>query len=237
MLRFLLLICLAAAPAVAQPMLKPVSMPFNERWTERVPVSGRTLVGLVSVAGVQPPDGAWMQPGSMALPTTSMGSGPVCVRATTQDGRYFAENSFASTDALPAEGRAGLAWPTSHGDDLKGFSLREVAVIARSGSCTEATELIPVMLGNAPAVGTLQVLVNTRGAALTAALRDPETGRTLRRANCIRVEGAARVAFDVRCVLGDAAGLPARVRLRLEQTSRDGLQTEVLETMTLRLAG
>jgi len=59
----------------------------------------------------------------------------------------------------------------------------------------------------------------------------------LRRANCVRVEGAARVAFDARCVLGDAAGLPARVRLRLEQTSRDGLQTEVLETTMLRLAG
>ncbi len=157
MLRLLLLICFAAAPAVAQPMLKPVSMPFNERWTERVPVSGRTLVGLVSVAGVRPPDGAWMQPGSMALPTTSMGSGPVCVHATTQDGRYFAENSFTSTDALPAEGRAGLAWPTSHSNDLKDLNLREVAVVARSGSCTEAAELIPVILGNAPGAGTLQV--------------------------------------------------------------------------------
>ena len=237
MFRALVLLCMAAAPAAAQPVLTPVSMPFNERWAEHVPVSGRTLVGLVSTADAQPPSGPWIMPGSMALPTALTGGLPVCVRATTQDGRYFAENSFAAAGTLPPGGRADLAWPTDHGDDMRGFNLREVAAVARRGSCADAAELIPVMLDRAPVLGTLQVLVNTRGGALTAALRDPDTGRTLRRANCVRVEGPARVAFDARCVLGDVGGLPERLRLRLEQTSRDGLQTEVLESLILRLAG
>ncbi len=236
MFRALTFLCMAVAPAAAQPVLTPVSMPFNERWADHVPVSGRTLVGLVSTADAQPPGGAWVMPGSMALPAALTGGGPVCVRATTQDGRYFAENSFAATGALPSEGHVDLAWPTGHGDELRGFNLGEVAAVARRGSCAESAELIPVMLDHAPTLGTLQVLVNTRGGALTAALRDPETGRTLRRANCIRVEGPSRVAFDARCVLGDVGGLPERVRLRVEQTSRDGLQTEVLESLTLRLA-
>lgn len=237
MLRVIALLCMASGAAVAQAVLSPVSQPFHERWTERVPVSGRTLVGLVSTAGPQAIAGEWVLPANMALPAALTGSAPVCVRATTQDGRYYAENSFASSTALPADGRAGLSWPTSHKDELKAFHIQEVAAIARSGSCGDTAELIPVILDQSPGLGVLQALVNTRGSALTAALRDPETGKTLRRVKCARVEGIARVAFDARCILGDVSGLPARVRLRLEQVSRDGLQNEVLETLVVRLPG
>ena len=237
MFRVLMILCLNAGSAAAQAVLAPVSMPFNERWTERVPVSGRTLVGLISTAASQEPGKGWTLPGSMALPAAVTGSAPVCVRATTQDGRYYAENSFSPNGALPTGGRADLVWPTSHKDELKAFSQGEVAVVARSGSCADSSELIPVILDQSAGLGSLQALVNTRGGTMTAALRDPETGRTLRRVVCTRVEGIARVAFDARCVLGDAAGLPARVRLRLEQVSRDGLQTEVLETLVVRLPG
>lgn len=111
-----------------------------------------------------------------------------------------------------------------------------MAALARRGSCADPAEIVPVMLGEGGALGMLQALVNTRGAAITAALRDPDTGRTLRRANCTRVPGPARVAFDARCVLGAAGDLPGRVQLRLEQVSHDGLQTEVLESLALRLA-
>ncbi len=238
MLRVLVLAGLiAATPVAAQSMLMPTTFPFAERLTERVPVSGRTLVGLVSAATAQPPDGTGLLPGRMALPAAlAAGASPVCVRATTQDGRYSAENSFAVQGALPIDGRAELAWPTVYPNALSAFSLRELAVLARSGSCAEAAEVIPVMLDPSGRLGVLQVLVNTRGGAITVALRDPGTGRTLRRANCVRVEGTARVAFDARCVLGPAADLPARVQVRLEQVSRDGLQTEVLDAVMLRLA-
>jgi hypothetical protein len=59
----------------------------------------------------------------------------------------------------------------------------ELAAVARSGGCAEPAELIPVLLDQTRELGILQILVNTRGNAITAALRGPEGGRTLRRAN------------------------------------------------------
>jgi hypothetical protein len=54
--RVLTLVGLAAgAPAATQPMLVPTKSPFVEQSTERVPVSGHTLVGLVSTVTGQPP--------------------------------------------------------------------------------------------------------------------------------------------------------------------------------------
>jgi hypothetical protein len=221
---------------MAQPVLEPTTAPFEERLIDRVPVGGRVLVGLLSVSNQQPPDGTGLLPGSIALPSSLTVAGlAICVRATTQDGRYSAENTFESSRTLQKGGRANLDWPTKWGDTLRTFPLREVAAVARAGSCAEQAEIIPLIVGEGDGLGTLQVLVNTRGAAVTAALRDPESGRTLRRSNCTRVAGSARVAFDARCVLGPATELPSRVQLRLEQVSHDGLQTEVLESLILRL--
>ena len=239
MLRATLLLCLTAAPAAAQAVASLVPDKFEDRWTERVPVSGRTLVGLISTSGAQAAVSGWTLPGSIALPAALAGSGPVCIRVTTQDGRYYAENSFSSNGVPPADGRAGVSWPTGRGNELKAFSSQEVAAIARSGSCAGSSELIPVILDQSPGLRILQALVNTRGGAITAVLRDPDPApgapRTLRRVNCVRVQGMARVAFDARCTLGDVAGLPERVQLRLDQVSRDGLQIEPLEMLTLRL--
>ena len=221
----------------AQPVLEPVASPFVERLTERVPVSGRTLVGLLLISAEQPHLGDGLATGSLSIPAPLISPGSViCIRATTQDGRYSAENSFVVKREIPQTGQAGMAWPTQYAATLRTLSLSEVAAVARSGSCTGDAEVIPVIFGAEAGLGVLQALVNTRGAAITAALRDPETGRTLRRANCTRVSGTSRVAFDARCVLGTAADLPPRVQLRLEQVSRDGLQVELLEKINLHLA-
>ena len=236
-MRVVLVLCLLTAmEADAQTLLEPASSPFAERLTDRVPVSGHVLVGLVSAAGAQAPIGQGLQRGNVALPGPLAASAAlVCVRATSQDGRYSADNACA-TQPGTAAARVELDWPSAYKPELSRFLLQEVAVVARSGSCSDKGDIFPILLGPDPALGTLQALVNTRGGAVTAALRDPDTLRTLRRANCVRVEGAARVAFDARCVLGAAADLPPRVQLRLEQVSRDGLQNEVLESVTLRLS-
>lgn len=221
----------------AQSILEPVASPFVERLTERVPVSGRTLVGLLLIPAGQPHLGDGLATGSLSVPAPLISRGSViCIRATTQDGRYSAENSFAVKRDIPKTGRADLAWPTQYASTLRTLSLSEVAAIARSGSCIGDAEVIPVIFGAEADSGILQALVNTRGAAITVALRDPETGRTLRRANCTRVSGTSRVAFDAQCLLGTAVDLPPRVQLRLEQVSHDGLQVELLEKINLLLA-
>jgi hypothetical protein len=59
---------LTVADMAAEPPLAPTQRPFAERFTERVPVSGRTLAGPTSVGSTQLPDGVGLLPGSMALP-------------------------------------------------------------------------------------------------------------------------------------------------------------------------
>lgn len=220
----------------AQPVLEPAASPFVERLTERVPVSGRTLIGLMLISAEQPQLGGGLTTGTLAIPASLLPHGNViCVRAGSQDGRYAAENSFVVMREVPLNGRADLAWPTQYAATLRTVPMSEMAAIARFGSCAGDAEIIPVILGAEAESGILQALVNTRGAAITVALRDPETGRTMRRVNCTRVPGASRVAFDARCVLGTVADLPVRVQLRLEQISHDGLQVELLEKIILRL--
>lgn len=229
------LLVFTISPAFAQSVLEPTKLPFSERFTEHVPVSGRTLVGLISTSGPHPPTGTGLATGSIALPSTLPANTVVCVRATTQDGRYSAENSYmAQNPAVDAS--ATLAWPTAYKHVLGEVKLQEIAAVVRRGSCADSNEVVPALLGAHGDAGYFQVLVNTRGSTVTAALRDLETGKTIYRANCVRVEGGSRVAFDARCVLGPVADLPARVSLRLEQVSRDGLQTEVLEAVSLRTA-
>ena len=185
----------------------------------------------------QPPEGDGLVAGTLGLPAALIDvETPICIRATTQDGRYFSENTFAARGALPESGRADLDWPTDYADALQRIPLREVAVVARRQSCTDAAQIIPVILGSGSELRSLQVFINTRGETITAAVRDPDTHKTLKRVNCARVDGSARVAFDARCVLGPASDFPHLTQLRLEEVSRDGLETEVLENVTLRLS-
>ena len=236
MVRAFAVLLLLSNPALAQTVLEPTEKQFSERFDPHVPVGGRTLVGVLLAPGIQALTGPGFATGSIGLPAPLSTAAPVCVRATTQDGQYSAENSFRASGDAPASGRAILSWPTRYETQLASVTLREVAVVARSGSCADSSEVIPVLLGAAGGPDVIQVLVNTRGSTVTAALRNRETGKTVRRANCVRVDGGSRVAFDARCMLGSASDLPPLISLRLEQVSRDGLQTEVLEMVPLRTA-
>lgn len=226
---------LFSGPAWSQLVLEP-SRPFHERLTDRVPVSGHTLVGLVMTQDSGPPKGVGLVPDHVGVSgRLAAERSPLCVRATSQDGHYWAENTYTTGPEVSIISRAALGWPSLHSDTLARMSLETVAVLARSGSCADRAQLVPVLLGSGSDGSTLQALVNTRGGAVTAALRDPESLRTLRRARCMQSEGDSGVAFDARCALGPTANLPRTVLLRLEQVSRDGLQNEVLESVTVRL--
>lgn len=218
---FVLLPALAVSQSA---VLQPASTPFNERLVERVPVSGRALVGVVAAPDAGQPQGFGLSTGTLSLLGTP--STAVCVRAATQDGRYVAENAFgpAASGASSA-----LAWPSAYPAALAAVPLREVAVLATLGPCREHAPVLPVVIGPVPAAPFLHVLANTRGAATWAVLRDPASGGpSLRRVRCLRVEGGARVAFDASCPLG-ALPEAARLELRLEQQGRDGRSLEVVE--------
>lgn len=217
---------LAASQGV---VLQPAATPFNERLVERVPVSGRALVGVVAVPDAGPPQGVGLSTGTLSL--LAAPAVAVCVRAATQDGRYVAENAFGP--AAVAGASSPLAWPSAYPAALATVPLRELAALATLGPCAEHGPVLPVAVGPLPGAAFLHVLANTRGAATWAVLRDPVSGGpALRRVRCLRVEGGARVAFDADCPLGP---LPeaGRLELRLEQQGRDGRSLEVVERVAL----
>ncbi|WP_458098534.1 hypothetical protein [Roseomonas sp. WA12] len=227
----------AQSPGSAFSALEPTALPFRERFTDRVPVSGRFLVGLMATNGVAPPSGAGLATGRLRVSGPSDGPAePLCIRATIQDGRYTAENAYAPP---PAAGWVPLAWPTAHAAVLSAVPMREVAALATLGPCSSRNLAIVPVTMSPVAEGTvpnLVVLANTRGAATWVALRDPVAGGpAIRRVRCIRLEEGNRVAFDARCPLGPFPGGPARLELRLEQQSRDGTGTEVVEQAILHL--
>ena len=220
--------CLIPASLASQSaVLQPASTPFNERLVERVPVSGRALVGVVAAPDAGQPPGVGLSTGTLSLLGAPLVA--VCVRATTQDGRYVAENAFGPATGAPSP----LAWPSAYPAVLAAVPLREVAVLATLGPCGEHGPVLPVAVGPVPAAPFVHVLVNTRGAATWAVLRDPVSGGpALRRVRCPRVEGGARVAFDANCPLGMLPEV-ARLELRLEQQGRDGRSFEVVERVAL----
>lgn len=220
-------VLLPALAASQSAVLQPASTPFNERLVERVPVSGRALVGVVAVPDAGQPQGVGLSTRTLSL--LGAPSAAVCVRATTQDGRYVAENAFGPAAGAPSP----LAWPSAYPAVLAVVPLREVAALATLGPCGEHGPVLPVAVGPVPAVPFVHVLVNTRGAATWAVLRDPVSGGpALRRVRCPRVESGARVAFDAICPLG-ALPESTRLELRLEQQGRDGRSLEVVERVAL----
>ena len=212
------------------PLAKPED--FVETLSERVPVSGRSLVGVLATATAAAPQGEGLVSGRFTLP--GFVRGPVCVQARTEDGRYRAENTYG-TASLPG-GVHDLWWSNVHKDELATMQLQQIAAITTLGACGSggAGPVVPTGLGGAGG-GYLQILVNTRGAVTWAVLRDPVAGGpALARARCVRLPGDGRVAFDARCVLGKLTAHDP-LELRLEQEGRDGLSMEVVAKTTLRL--
>ena len=233
-----LLIALTVPMAAGAQPSGLVSDSFTEYYSDRVPVGGKPLVGVVVSGGDEMPAGTALRSDSLSVATPALtGTTRLCMRAKTQDGRYTAVNILRVGATGLAADDAHVAWQTKYASELNNAQLREVAVLAFAGGCDHG-DVVPVLMGSAAASGTLRVIVNTLGGAMTAALRDPETKLLIRRAKCTRVPGSARVAFDAVCDFGKVAelqGARPRMLLRLDQVSDDGTQTEMLQAETIRL--
>lgn len=196
---------------------------FVERLVERVSVSGRSLVGIVN--GQDRAD----QRTVLANPIRVLASEDrlICIRAVTQDGRYEAENTFRLQG--DASGWAEVAWPTSHRSFLAQKPIQEFAILAAVGTCGQRRNRVSLTQVG-PGDGMI-VLVNTRGAALTATLGG---SGPVRRVRCVRSPTGTRLAFDARCDFGQVP--PGTYDLRIEQLSIDGGGSELLERVALVVA-
>jgi hypothetical protein len=215
-------------PALGQEMAVMVPQgAFAERLTDRVQVSGRYLVGLLQIPAAGLGEARGFGEGVLTMPVPE--GGQVCIRATSQDGRYEAQNLFVASGG-PAPW-ARVAWPTSHGSYLREASLRELAVLASGEPCSRRpASLVPVRIGGPGEA--LVVLVNARGGTIAATLRPEGSGAPLR-ARCGRSDGVHRLAFDVRCAFGVVP--PGSYRLAVQLATIDGAGWETVESPRLTI--
>lgn len=236
---FALLATLIPAMAAAQQAIL-VSESLDEHYSDRVQVSGKSLVGVILSGRREAPAGTALQTDSLSVRSSVLDGAPgLCVRARTQDGRYVATNVMRVRASGGSEDVLGVSWHTKYADKLNSMKLDEIAVLAFAGRCDDSVDILPVLMGPGALSGDFLVVVNTLGEAVTAALRDPETRTLIHRAKCTRVAGSARVAFDAVCDFGKIAALKGALplmKLWLDQANDDGTQTETVQTAMIRIS-
>lgn len=170
---------------------------FTERFAGNTQVSGQFLSGLAYVTSLDKLDLSQLRLSysrpSDATPAT------VCVRITSDDGRYWASNlyrakgSFNSAPAVPI--------PTSYEEQLKAYDASSLLVLATfSDDCNEASgkTYVPGLLGEKKTGSELVAYVNVSQSRVSATLSDAD-GNTLQKVTCKKPDGGAKVTFSHLC--------------------------------------
>lgn len=230
MTTFALMALLAAsAPASSTDLaVPPPGEQFHEVYDDEAPVSGSPLVGLALGVVEAPLDLAAI---TLVAPPPGW---PICVRATTRDGRYMASNPY-TIEGPPQGGPVRLerltrAFATQlAGYSLSGFALRAYVEGAPDCSPTGALHLPQIRAADADA--PLVVMANGQSRMATARLLD-EAGTRIAEAACVTPGGAALIAFDLVCTLSRAA-LPGGGRAEVELVFNDGFSDDLMRFRVL----
>jgi hypothetical protein len=183
-------------------------------------VSGSPLVGL-RIGSV----GGKLRPESLIVVRPNSPGGTICVRATTQDGRYSASNAYRIKEDNPKAVFARLSPITmEYGDILADYENDEFAVRAyatRAENCSPTKPMhLPLLADESLAAPTasrseLVVFANGRSQIGRATLHARgEAGKgmaseVLDSADCVRAGASSLIAYDLTCRLdlsGDAVG-------------------------------
>ncbi len=174
-----------------------VKRPYTERLTADVPLSGHELVGLRSGMALGVFDPARVG----AIVTPAIREHLACVRVTTNDGRYYAENLYRLPQTM---GPATFDAPSKFRADLARYPADQVAIhisIASSCNSAETAAVVPSIYygdsGEQLPLRSLAVYVNPEGSQVEATLlRD---GKELHSAQCESRRAAVGVTFSVVC--------------------------------------
>lgn len=170
---------------------------FTERFSGNTQVSGQFLSGLVYATELSKLDLAEFR----LSYSRSSDSTPelVCVRVTSDDGRYWASNlyrakgSFNSAPVVPI--------PTSYDEQLKAYDASSLLVLATfSDNCNETTgkTYVPGLLGKKNNNSALIAYVNVSQSKVIATLSDTE-GTVVQKVNCKKPSGGLKATFSHLC--------------------------------------
>ncbi len=171
---------------------------FQERFSGATPVSGQMLSGLAyeSTEGALDLDAV-----GLGYPYSD-GAETICVRMTTDDGRYWAINLYAASQP-PSGSPPLLTVPTNYGNQLSQYSNDGLLLLAsRSSDCADLVEhpLIPGLIGARAPGGGLLAYVNVSQGRVQAWL-EHEGARVSEPASCSSPSDGTKVTYSHVCNL------------------------------------
>jgi hypothetical protein len=206
-----LLGCIAAFPAAAQPELQGVVV--YERYADTIPVgSPHVLVGLASATGP-----AWADPRVITIFVPPQGADSLCVDLVSDDGRYNARFGFRRPRTT---GRHTVRVPAEEVRQLREYGPARLApLVYLSRSCRSGRRevILPAGWGAEASPHRLRVLLNAENVA-SVGVR-PAGSREATR--CERLRQPRQIAYKYACEI--EVSTPAGLRpLTILRTSLSG---------------
>ncbi len=174
---------------------------FTERFSGNTQVNGQFLTGLAFDSAANALDLS-----AVRLIYPAQTSGMVCVRLTTDDGRYWAANLYTATDSYDAPPVIPL--PTSYDAQLRAYGADGLLLLAsQSDDCAETSGklLMPAVFGTRDPAAPLLAFVNVSQGRPSAWLE--RDGTRVSDGFCERPEGGSKVTYSHFCSIA----LPADV--------------------------
>jgi len=168
---------------------------FTERFSGNTQVNGQFLTGLAFDSSANTLDLSAVR---LIYPANI--SGMVCVRLTTDDGRYWAANLYTAADSYDAPPVIPL--PTSYDAQLRAYGADGLLLLAsQSEDCAETSGklLMPAVFGTREPDAPLLAFVNVSQGRPSAWLE--RDGSRLGEGVCERPEGGGKVTYSHFCSL------------------------------------
>jgi len=193
-----------------QPLARLKSHPFQERYLDEAPVSGRVIAGVTLTGSASS--------GLLSvMPPRSAAGRSVCVQVMTRDGRYWSRNTFELPDPI-SRAPVALEYPSAHQAFLTQLKSGELAVLGSAGECDKSdtdTVFLTSAGDNAGAESAVSIFVNSGRSDTYLSIRNDAGKR--RPTRCQTIQEGRRTGFDTVCriKLDELAATPVSLDIRI----------------------
>ena len=183
---------------VEDPVLELANRPgFNERYAGTTQVNGQFLSGLSYSAAVT--HGALADLRLALLRKRETDPVMVCVRVTTDDGRYWAANMYRAASGFSVPPKVPV--PTRYGQQLDTYGSDSLLLLATlADDCNDAASkvYVPAIVGTRQESSALQAYVNVSQSRVVAALEEQDNV-VVEQGRCKKPAGGPRVTYSHIC--------------------------------------
>jgi len=200
-----LLLTLSVIPAPAFPLdgvavLELANDPgFTERYAGNTQVNGQFLSGLAIAGGASTHAFTDLKLALTGLSSSYVMPATVCVRVTTDDGRYWAANMYRATERFASPPKVPV--PTRYAEQLNIYGSDNLLLLATlADNCNEASGkvYVPAIIGTAGKPAALLAYVNISQGRVLADLRG-DNEKVLEKGSCKKPADGPRVTYSHIC--------------------------------------